>query len=405
MSTRATGPLSGLRVLDLGLSWAGPFAGMILADLGADVIKVESGVKLDILRWSGAFADGVRDPERSGFYGACNRGKRSVTLNFKHDRAKELLLDLVETADILIENFAPRVLPSLGLGYEQLRQRNPQLIMVSMSGYGSTGPEGGFVSYGDHLMQASGMASQTGAEGDPPTMIGTFYGDPVGGMYAVSGLLAALTARDQGAGGTWLDLSQLEGLVALQPEALLRSDLGERLIRSASGSREQAPQGYFRCKGPDSWVALAVRNDAEWSALREILAESGVETPVAATLDERREQDPDIVAALAGWTRERSPWQVAEALQSRGIPAYPMIDAPNLMRSQHLAERSFFEWVHHPITGPAPLPGVTLRISGGRSAVRGYAPLLGEHNEEVFVGEIGIDPSEFQQLVAEGAIA
>jgi crotonobetainyl-CoA:carnitine CoA-transferase CaiB-like acyl-CoA transferase len=169
--------------VDLGLSWAGPFAGMMLADLGADVIKIESHHHIDILRWSGAFVDGLRDFERSGYYLACNRGKRSVTLNLKTERGRELLLDLIERADVIIENFAPRVMSGLGLAPDVLLARQPDLVILSLSGYGATGPDAGRVAYGDHLLHESGLAAVTGHPDDPPTKIATFYGDPVAGLY------------------------------------------------------------------------------------------------------------------------------------------------------------------------------------------------------------------------------
>jgi crotonobetainyl-CoA:carnitine CoA-transferase CaiB-like acyl-CoA transferase len=398
-------PFTGVRVLDLGSSWAGPFASMVLADLGADVIKLESVTKLDILRWSGSFADGVRDYEYSGYYAACNRGKRSITLNLKHARARELVLDLAAVSDVVVENFAPRVLPGLGLDYPALRARNPDLVMVSMSGYGATGPSRDWVSYGDHLMQASGFAAQTGHPEDPPTMVGTFYGDPVGGLYAALGVAAALAARDRGAGGCWLDLSQLEALTSLMPVELLQADLGLPPARRGEGSAFQAPQGFYACRGDDAWVALAVRTDEEWARLRALLRSDGIMVASLETVAERLAAAADLDRALGGWTATRAPWQATMACQAIGVPAHPVHSAPGQLRDDHLAERGFFRWVHRPVTGPAPIPGVTIRMAGGRSAVRGYAPLLGEHNEEVLIGLLGLPREEFDGLRAAGVIA
>ena len=168
---RSGGLLEGIRVLDMGWSWAGPYAGMILADLGAEVIKLESVHRIDILRWSGAFADGVRHYERSGYYTACNRGKKSVTVNLKNPNGRELVLRLVEHCDGVIENFAPRVLPGLGLGPDVLLERNPGAVIISMSGFGASGPERDQVSYGDHLLHASGFASITGSPDARPPLL------------------------------------------------------------------------------------------------------------------------------------------------------------------------------------------------------------------------------------------
>jgi crotonobetainyl-CoA:carnitine CoA-transferase CaiB-like acyl-CoA transferase len=402
----ADGPLAGVRVLDMGISWAGPYAGMILADLGAEVIKLESTARIDILRWSGSFADGVRDPERSGYYGACNRGKKSITLNLKSERARELVRDLAAVSDVVIENFAPRVLPGLGLDFAVLAERNPQLVMASMSGFGSTGPERSYVSYGDHLTMASGFGASTGDPEDPYTKIGTFYGDPVGGMLAAMGILAALEARDrEGSGGRWLDLAQLEGLVSLLAVPLLRTSIGEPTERSAQRSPAMAPHGFYRCLGADRWVALAVRTDEEWRALRELLAGDGVDLPAGTTLADRKTAAAEVERVVGEWTATRSPWQVTAACQRLGIAAMPVLDSADLLRDVHLHERGHLQWLDRPITGPGPIPGVVFRLSGGASRVRSYAPLMGEHNEEIFLGLLGLPRDEFDDLVATGVIA
>lgn len=400
------GPLAGVRVLDMGISWAGPYAGMILADLGAEVIKLESTARIDILRWSGSFADGVRDWERSGYYGACNRGKKSITLNLKAERARDLVRDLAAVSDVVIENFAPRVLPGLGLDFPNLARRNPDLIMASMSGFGSTGPEKSYVSYGDHLTMASGFAACTGDPDDPYTKIGTFYGDPVGGMFAAMGILAALEERDRGArGGQWLDLAQLEGLVSLLAAPLLRASLGAPGDRSAQHSAAMAPHAFYRCLGQDRWVAVAVRGDEEWHRFRALLVGDGIDLPEAPTLPERKAAEADIDRAVGEWTAALSPWQVTTACQQSGVAAMPVLDSADLLRDVHLHERGHLRWVDRPITGPGPIPGVVFRLSGGASRVRSYAPLMGEHNEEIFLGLLGLPRDEFDELVTTGVIA
>jgi crotonobetainyl-CoA:carnitine CoA-transferase CaiB-like acyl-CoA transferase len=399
------GPLSGIRVLDMGLSWAGPFAGMILADLGAEVIKLETGLRIDLLRMSGAYTDGVRDVERSGFYGACNRGKKSVTLNLKAERARELVRDLAAVSDIVIENFAPRVLPSLGLDFASLTRRNPRLIMVSMSGFGGTGPERAYISYGDHLNMASGFAACTGDPDDLYTKIGTFYGDPVAGMLAAMGILAALEDRDREVpGGQWLDLGQLEGLVSLLPVPMLRTSLGAPPPRSVGRSEAMAPRGFFRCLGADRWAAIAVRGDDEWRRFRGLLAADGIGLPEAATLAERKAAEAEIEQAVGQWCATRSPWQVTAACQGIGVAALPVMDSADLLRDVHLHQRGHLQWIDRPVTGPGPIPGVVFRLSGGAARVRSYAPLLGEHNEEIFQGLLGLSAEEFGALVAEGVI-
>lgn len=400
-----TPSLEGIRVVDMGWSWAGPYAGMILADLGAEVLKLESAGRIDILRWSGAFADGLRDYERSGYYTACNRGKKSFTVNLKHEQSTDVVLRLVEQCDVLIENFAPRVLPALGLSAQVLRERNPRLIVLSMSGYGASGSESAYLSYGDHLLHASGIASLTGAAEDPPTKVGIFYGDPVGGMYGALAVLAALRDRKLTGNGCHLQLSQLEGLISLIPAQIMRQSSGEQVSRRNDKSDKHAPHGFYRCAGNDAWVALAVTGDDQWRLLSARLQEDGVNVPILPTAAERVKASPQVDECIGRWCATRSPWQVTLTCQQLGIAAYPVQSAPRLLFDDHLAAREFFPVVHRPVVGPGPIPGVVFRTSGKGSQVRGYAPLLGEHNEQVYKELLGFTEDQYQEGIASGLIS
>jgi crotonobetainyl-CoA:carnitine CoA-transferase CaiB-like acyl-CoA transferase len=397
----APGPLQGVRVVDLGLSWAAPFTGMLLADMGAEVIRVESHQHLDILRWSAAFVDGVRHFERSGYYMACNRGKRSVTLNLKTPRGRELLLDLVEQSDVLIENFSPRVLESLHLGVPVLHDRNPRLVILSMSGYGATGPDMDRSAYGDHLLHASGFAAVTGHPDDPHTVIGTFYGDPVGGLYGALGVLAALDRVGVGGAGEHLEYSQVEGLLSLIPTAFMAVSAGEAAPRRADKSPSSVPHGFYRCAGDDAWVALAVRDDDEWARLAPVL---GFEPGAFGMLPQRLAAENEIDSAVAEWAGTRSPWEVTDTCQSLGVAGHPVHSAAGMILDDHLAGRGFFRWVHRPLTGPGMIPGVTLRIAGDAVGVRGPAPTIGEHNDEILHGLLGISTEEIGELVRDGVV-
>jgi crotonobetainyl-CoA:carnitine CoA-transferase CaiB-like acyl-CoA transferase len=398
------GPLEGIRVLDLGWTWAGPFAGMILADLGADVIKVESGDRIDVLRWSGAFADGVRGFEHSGYNNSCNRGKRSVTLDLKHPEGRRLVLALAAICDVAIENFSPRVLPGLGLGWDDLSAANPSLVMLSLSAYGATGPESGYIAYGDHLLYASGMAAVTGHPDDPPTPIGTFYGDPVAGIYGALAVLAALEERDRTGAGRHLEYAQVEGLLSMIPGPLLAASTGQEVPRLADKSPEMAPHGFFRCAGDDAWVAVAVEDDERWAALRRIVRASGHEVGDLPTLADRKRDEADLDRVVGRWTASRSPWEVTTSCQAVGVAAFPVMTSPRLLWDHHLHRRGFFAWVEHPVTGPGPIPGVVFRIGDDGARVRGPAPLLGQHNEEVLCDLLGLGPDQYADLVATRAV-
>ncbi|HLG66493.1 MAG TPA: CoA transferase [Acidimicrobiales bacterium] len=397
-------PLAGVRVLDLGWTWAGPYCAMVLADLGADVIKVESSRRLDMLRLSGAFADGVRHHERSGWYGATNRGKRSVTVDLKHPEGRRLVLELAAISDVVIENFSPRVLPRLGLGWDDLSAVNPKIVLLSLSAYGATGPESEYVAYGDHLGYASGLASVIGHPDDGPTPINIFYGDPVGGLFGALAIVAALDERDRTGVGRHLEYSQVEGLLAMIAGPIITRSAGWVVPRLVDKSPDMAPHGFYRCAGDDAWVAIAVDGDPAWAALRAVLDAAGVEVGELATLEERQEREAALDAAIGTWTAGLSPWQVTTACQSVGVAAYPLMTAARLAWDAHLHERGFFEWVTHPVTGPAPLPGVVFRIGDGGARVRGPAPVMGQYNEEVFMGLLGLSRARYEELVATGAI-
>jgi benzylsuccinate CoA-transferase BbsF subunit len=188
------------------------------------------------------------------------------------------------------------------------------------------------------------------------------------------------------------------------PAAVIAAASGDPLARTADKSRTMCPHGFYRCLGEDTWVALAVANDAQWAALRSVIAGTGVEVPPLATAAERRADEARVDAIVSAWTAKRSPWQVTWDCQREGIAAYPLQSTARLLWDDHLADRRFFSWVHRPLTGPSPLPGPVLRVGDG-SRVRGYAPLLGEHNERVFRGLLEMDEEEYKLLVAAEVIA
>lgn len=397
-------PLEGLRVLDLGWTWAGPYAGMILCDLGADVIKVETSTRIDMLRFSGAFSEGERHPERSAWHGSTNRGKRSLTIDLKQPEGRQLVLELAGICDAAIENFAPRVLPDLGLGYEDLSAANPRLVLLSLSAHGATGPDAEYIAYGDHLTYASGLASVIGHPDDSPTPINTFYGDPVAGMFGALALLAAVEEAELTGAGRHLEYSQVEGLLSMIPGCFARRGAGQVVERSADKSPSSAPHGFYRCAGDDAWVAIAVEDDAGWSEVRTLMRAAEIDVTDLDTLDERKSQEAALDAAVTAWTSRLSPWEVTRACQDVGVAAYPMIDSARLVRDLHLHEREFFQWVDHPVMGPSPIPGVVFRVGDDGARVRGPAPLMGEHNEDVLIGLLGLDRREVDRLEREGVV-
>jgi crotonobetainyl-CoA:carnitine CoA-transferase CaiB-like acyl-CoA transferase len=278
-------------------------------------------------------------------------------------------------------------------------------VLLSLSAYGASGPERDYVAYGDHLGYASGMASVIGHPDDGPTPINTFYGDPVAGMYGALAIVAAL-AESEGTGrGRHLEYSQVEGLLTMYPGPIMAAASGTPVERMADKSATMAPHGFYRCLGDDAWVAVAVEDDARWADLREHLRREGIDLADLDTFGERKAAEPALDAAVAAWTGARSPWEVTTVCQRLGIAAHPMMNSARIAWDAHLHERRFLQWVTHPISGASPVPGVVFRIGEDGAVARGPAPMLGEHNDDVFLGLLGLTPEDVGRLTASGAIA
>ena len=296
-------PLAGIRVVDLTMMWAGPFATMHLAAMGADVIKVESPSAWDNIRTL-ISQPGVADPWNSSYYfNAYNRDKRSLTLDLAQEEGRDLLLRLLAGADVLVENYRADVLDKLGLTAEVLRAANPNLVTVSMAAFGKEGPDSRFVGFGPVIELMSGLSSLTGYEGDgEPFKTGISYCDPVAGLHAVAATVLGLCARDAGEGGRFVDLAQREGAMTLIGEEFVKASRGEEVVHHGCRDDRFAPQGVYRAiddqayraEGEEEWVVVAARSDEEWRNLCRVL---GRDDLAALTLDERRARHDELDAA------------------------------------------------------------------------------------------------------------
>jgi benzylsuccinate CoA-transferase BbsF subunit len=397
-----TGALDGIRVVDFGHVWAGPYATALLADLGAEVIKVESAIRLDVHRRQGPYAGGQAGVDRSAVWNAQNRGKLGCTLNLASPEGVALAKRLVTVSDVVVENFAPRVMARLGLDYPALRAVRLDIVMVSMPGFGSTGPDRDHVSYGQSLIAASGIAATTGYPGGPPMSLGESYPDLAAACHAAFAVLAALHHRLETGEGQHIDLSQLESSICLLPEPLLDFAM-TGVIRGRAGSRDDtmAPHGCFRCLGDDRWVAIAVGTDAEWEALRRAMGDP--EWARAACFAEapgRRQHQDELERRIEAWTRARSAEEVMTRLQAVGVPAGVSMTVADLLRDPHLAARGAFVEVDHPETGPQVVYAPVWKLSGTPATIRRPAPRLGEHNAYVFGQLLGLSADEIAGLVS-----
>jgi crotonobetainyl-CoA:carnitine CoA-transferase CaiB-like acyl-CoA transferase len=392
--------LDNLLVIDLSRVLAGPYCTMMLADLGARVIKVEQpGTGDDTRAWGPPFAAG-----ESAYYLSVNRNKQGITLNLKSERGRALLLELVKQADVLVENFKLGTMESWGLGYETLRTVNPRLVYCGISGYGADGPDAGKPGY-DFILQAeAGLMSITGPVEGPPTKTGASLVDITTGMFAASGILAALYARERTGTGQRVDVSLLESHVAWLAnvgESCLVS--GERPHRHGNGHPTIVPYQTFRAS--DEYFALGVGNDAQFRKLcaaigRPDLAEDARFTANPARVQHRSELIPLLQTEFEKQTSAH--W--LEQFAGAGIPAGRIKNIDEVLADPQVLHRQMVVEVPHPTAGTVKLLGVPYKFSDTPASVRFAPPLLGQHNEEVLAGMLGLNPEEIASLQAAGII-
>ncbi|MBI5948897.1 MAG: CoA transferase [Chloroflexi bacterium] len=403
--TRRSLPLEGLRVVEMTANWAGPIAGRHLADLGAEVVKVELATK-PATRALIAIADDMW-PEhynRSAYFNKLNRNKRDVSLDLSKPAGRDVFLKLVAGADVLVENNAARVMTQLGVGYETLREVNPRLVMCSMSGYGSTGPERNYSAYGSNIETSSGLASVLGYGPGEYFGTGSYYADPVTGGHGAVAVLAALHARRTSGRGQWIDAALLEAVLPFFAQPFLGySATGVVPEPLGNASPLYAPQGVYPTAGRDCWLALTVRDGRDFAALCGVIGrEELARDPALATVEGRRARPDEIDAAIRGWAAARDHIAAAEALQAQGVPAAPVMPNWEIVTDNHLNDRGFFVNVRGETVGTFPFPGFAYRFEKTPGAVRLAAPRFAEHNHEVFSGLLGLSEAEIGALYAGG---
>lgn len=389
--------LDGIHVVELTTAFAGPYAGKLLGDLGADVVRVESARRPDIMRGypPSLLPDG---PERSGSFSSINRNKRSVALDLKTPGGRGAIARLIERADVLIENFTPRVLPSLGLDPATLHATNPRLVICRMPGFGLDGPHAAYRSYGPTLEGQAGLAALTGYPGEAPLRMGCSYPDMVGGVTAAFAVLSALRRRIGTGRGAAIELPQQRAAAALTGTAVAEWTASRRIAERAGNAHAwHVPHGTYRCAGDDRWIAISVRDETGWRALAEIAGLPPMD------LSARQRARASIDEAIERWTIGQDADVLAGALCARGIEAQPIRGALDLVRDPHIAARGFIESIDHPLHGARPYAGPPWRIAGVAIDPHRPAPRLGEHTDEV-LGEIGYTPDDIAALRAEEAL-
>ena len=392
--------LLGIRVLDLSRVLAGPYCTMLLADMGAEIIKLEIPGRGDDSRQFPPFKDG-----ESLYYVNLNRGKRSITLDLKHPEGRRLFLDLVERCDVLLENFRPGTMERLGLGYETLRGVNPRLVYASISGFGQTGPYRDRPGY-DIIGQAmGGLMSVTGWPDSPPTRAGTAIGDILSALFCCVGILAALQVRERTGRGQMVDVALVDSVFA-SLENIPQRFFVDGEIPGRNGNRYEFVYPYDSFKASDGWVIIGIANDAIW---RRFVDSSGI-TEIGnderfATNQKRVENHALLRPIIEEWTSERIVEDVVSFLTERRIPACPIYDVKDVSLDLHVSKaREMIVEMEQPGVGKVRLLGNPVKMSETRPSPKAPAPNLGADTPSVLGELLGVSESEIVRLREEGVV-
>jgi crotonobetainyl-CoA:carnitine CoA-transferase CaiB-like acyl-CoA transferase len=398
-------PLDGVTVVDLTAFWAGPAATHLLATLGADVVKIEAPKRPDGMRF--ATVRGADDPDWMEYgptFHGTNPAKRSVTIDFSVPEGREVLLRLVERADVVVENFTPRVMVNAGLGYEDLRARRPDVVMLRMPAFGLDGPWRDHSGFAQTMEQTTGIAWLTGTPEVDPLVRSTI--DPIAGIHGAFAVIAALEHRRRTGEGQLIEMPMSDVALNVAAEPIVTwSAYGHLLERQGNRGAGGAPQGAYRCAGDDEWVAISVRTDDEWHALVGALgAPAWTADPELATRAGRRAHHDDIDAHLTDWTAALDPAAAVAMLDAAGVPAAVVWPQMRQDELPQLAERGFTQWLDHPLAGPVGHPGTGLRSPQLDLSYRAPAPMVGQHTVEVLTELLGLGADELDALTECGAI-
>ena len=396
-------PLEGVRIADLSMMWAGPFATRVLTEMGAEVIKIESPRAWDNVRTL-LPQPGAPEPWNTSYYfNDYNRDKKSLTLDLAQARGRALFLELVTKCDCVIENYRADVLEKLGIGWDALREARPDVVLVSMAGFGKTGAERNLVGFGPIIEQMAGMASTTGYGDDGiPYKTGISYGDPIGGLAAAGAVVLALIQRRRTGRGAWIDLAQRETMAQMLGPAFAAAALrGETPLHHGNRDPRSAPQGVYACAGEDQWVAISARTDAEFRALARAIGALELE---ALSLAGRRARHDELDRRIEAWTRTQEPSAAAVTLQRVGVAASRVLDANAIHEDPHLEARGYWVRLPHPKMSAWKQPVSSWRLVEAKPVPRRHAPLFGEHNREILCGLLGHAEAELAALSAAGVI-
>ena len=412
----AVQPLRNYRILDLSRIWAGPYCTKLLADMGAEVVKMESMRVYDSHRGPVSPAPGIAsypDSEaggepwnRNGWFNCLHMSKYGITLELTTKEGRRVFEDLVSISDVVMENFRQGSLERLGYTYETFREIRPDIIYASMPAFGNSGPWKGYVAYGIGQEQLSGMAHMTGYRDDGPMKSGINHGDPITGSHAAGVILAALRYRRRTGRGMFVDVSQQESAVSLIGGDVLAYQMtGTEPERRGNRSPYFAPHNAYPCAGEDRWVTIAAASEEEWRRLAAVMEREDLAADERfASNDARLKHEDDLDRTIAEWTSQRDAYEITHLLQAAGVPAGPVLRGPDLLEDPHYRERRTFNEVDHPQVGPKWYQGFAWRMSETPGQVHWPSPTLGQHNRQVYGELLGLTPAEIDRLEQDGVI-
>lgn len=396
--------LEGIRVIDFGHVLAGPLCTMMLASLGAEVIKVETRSRPDEQRAQRGHGEG--DLESNSNFFEVNLSKKSCTLDLTKAEGQELAKKLVATADIVLENMRPGVMTKLGLDYDVLSKVKPDIIMLSLSGFGATGPLRRYAAYNPCFTSVGGLGHLTGYANKKPNTMTNSGGDARAGTAAVFAALMALNLRNRHGRGCWIDSSSSEVINSMMGDQMLDYAMnGRSPMRNGNDDKLIYPHNVYRCAGPDEWISISIGNDEEWQGLCDAICQPELkEKREFFTRDARHENAEELDRVISAWTSDKTYYDAMHILQAHGVPATPSFKAEHLFTDPHVAQTGAIEEVDHPFLGVRKTITPPYRLSKTPAVVRGSAPLMGGDNEYVFGELLGLPATEIARLEAERVI-
>lgn len=405
----ADGPLNGIRILDFTHVWAGPLATRILGDLGAEVIKVEAAFQRGpaILPPSApAIASEYGDDHwnRQGVTNKLNRNKLGLCIDSKSENGRKILIDLVKHCDVVIENFSANAMASMGLDWDVLKSVNPNIIYLTMPGFGVSGSYRDFVAYGTIVEPMCGLTSFMGYSRQEPRVSATALPDGCAGVTAAAAVVTALHRRDKEGVGGFIELSLQEAAIALFGEYFLVQQMEGTPPYVGNSHQDFAPSGVYRCAGDDQWIAITCRNEAEWRALAACTGQSWEQDERFRSLETRHKNRVTLDHAIESWTCEFDKLETMIRLQNVGVPAGAVMVTPEFMQDPQVVEREFFVELGGEHMDTKPYPGLPIKINKVRGKGWRHAPKLGEHNHEILHDLLGMDEASIAKLEEAGVI-